>query len=367
MRRACFVVNPIAGVGGPYGLKGSDDVEAVRKLVVEKRAVLGAPARAIRFLRALKEKEVVFLTASGLMGEQELEEVGLEYEVVYEAPEWTSAHDTRETVRRALARGAELIVFVGGDGTARDVVTVSGDTPLLGVPAGVKVYSGVFGVTPEAAAEVFDAWVRGEASLSEAEILDIDEAAFRRDRLEVRLYAVARTPKLPGRIQPSKGVLTELGEEDNKLAIARYVAEEKIEHGVLYVLGPGTTVKALADELNVEKTTLGVDLYADGKLLAKDVDEETILLYMDRYPRTVVIVSPLGKQGFILGRGNQQISPRILKRISKRDLLVLATKAKLKETPVLRVDTGDPEIDAKFRGYIRVVVDYREERVVKVI
>ena len=365
-RKVCFVVNPIAGLGGPFGLKGSDDPEAIRNLLAQGVRPR-APLRAFRFLMSLREKEVEFITAGGLMGAEELRGAGLRHEVIHQPGEYTTPFDTRITVTKALNEGVELVVFVGGDGTARDVAAVRGDVPVLGVPAGVKVYSGVFGATPEDAAAIFDAWMKGKAELVDAEILDIDEKALREDTLRVRLHSIVKTPKVPGLLQPSKGLFGGATEEENKEAIARYVAEEKIMDGVLYVLGPGSTIKALADELGVEKTLLGVDLYADGRIIAKDVDEETILRYMKRFPRTVVVVTPIGRQGFILGRGNQQISPRVLREIPKTDLLVLATKTKLRETPLLRVDTGDPEVDTRFRGYVRVVVDYREERIVKVI
>ncbi len=367
MKKVCFVVNPIAGLGGPYGLKGSDDLEAIKELL-SRGVKLRSPGRAERFLKALRKGDsILFLTAGGLMGERELGERGYTYEVVHEAGEWTTPRDTRETVRKAVEGGAEVVVFVGGDGTARDVVSVAGGVPVLGVPAGVKVFSGVFGSTPEASAEILDSWVEGKAEVVEAEVLDIDEEAYRRDVLRVRLYSVAKTLRKGELLQPSKSVYVGASEEENKKAIARYVVEEKIRPGVLYVLGPGSTVKALAEELGVEKTLLGVDLYANGKLVARDVDEETLLKYCAEYPKIVVVVTPIGKQGFILGRGNQQISPKVLRKVTRKDLLVLATRRKLRETPVLRVDTGDPEIDGKMRGYVRVIVDYREEAVVRVV
>lgn len=365
-RRVCFVVNPIAGLGGPFGLKGSDDLEAIMNLLA-RGVKPRAPLRAERFLRSLRERNAEFITAGGLMGADELKKEGLRHVIVHHPSERTTPLDTRITVAEALNEGAELVVFVGGDGTARDVAAVGGGVPILGVPAGVKVYSGVFGTTPESAAAIFDAWMRGEVELVDAEILDVDERELRSDVLRVSLCSVVKTPKVPGLLQPSKGLFVGVAEEDNKKAIARYVAEEKIKDGVLYVLGPGSTIKALADELGVEKTLLGVDLYANGRIVAKDVDEETVLRYMKRFPRTVIVVTPIGRQGFILGRGNQQISPRVLRNISKTDLLVLATRAKLRETPLLRVDTGDPKVDALFRGYIRVVVDYREEIVARVV
>lgn len=371
-RRICFVVNPLAGIGGPMGYKGSD---GVGERLLAAGAPLVAPSRARRFVLRLSElpeaKRTILLTASGLMGEEYLRGTGIDYEVVYRVEHWPSrAQDTRATVRECVDKGTELVVFVGGDGTARDVVAEAGDTPILGVPGGVKMYSSVFAETPEAAAEAVASFIRGESAICEGELLDIDEEAFRNDRLSVRLHGTARTLCTRGMVgstkQPSPDTL---GEEENREAIARYIVEN-MEECTLYILGPGTTVKAIEKLLGVKGSILGVDVIHNKKLVARDVDERTLYQIVSRHVehggRVKIVVTPIGGQGFVLGRGNQQISPRVLRAAGgKESLVIVATRTKLLKTPMLRLDTGDPCLDRELAGYIRVVTDYNEEVVTK--
>ena len=378
MEKICFVVNPLAGIGGPLGLKGSDGEAGLEAL--RRGARLVAPSRAREFVAEARRigvlDEVVVLTANGLMGEDELRSEGYQSPIIVYRYETfpTRAEDTKKTVTNCLREGAELIVFVGGDGTARDVLSAleragSTDTPLLGVPGGVKMYSSVFAENPRAAAHVLREWLENP-STCEAEILDIDEEAFRRGKLRVRLYGYARTPcsrfLVGSSKQPSPGTPDE---EENKEAIARYVVEN-MEHCTLYVLGPGSTTAKIAEVMKAPKTLLGVDVYHNGRLVADDVDEETLYNivsdHVKRGGRVKIIVSPIGGQGYILGRGNQQISPRIIRLVGKENIIVIATRSKIARLRKLRVDTGDPELDKGLRGYIRVVVDYGEEYVMRV-
>ncbi len=378
-RRLCFLVNPLAGIGGPLALKGSDGEAGLEAL--RRGARLVSPQRALRFARRLREvlaerrsARPVLLTAGGLMGSDVLGEAGLEHVVVYRPTGWpTRRDDTLAAVGRCLEQGAELVVFVGGDGTARDVVSVVGDrVPVVGVPGGVKMYSSVFAVSPEAAAEAVADWVEGRAGTCEGEVLDIDEEAYRRGKLSVRLYAIARTlchPLMVGSSkQPSPATLDE---EENRAAIARYFAERYLEECTLYILGPGSTVAAIAREVGVEKTLLGVDVVHNRRLVARDVDEETLYRLVRRHReaggRVRIVLSPIGGQGFLLGRGNQQISARVIREAGGAGaLLVVATRSKLARLRKLLVDTGDPELDNALRGYVRVIVDYGEEVVMPV-
>lgn len=375
--RVCFVVNPIAGVGGPLALKGSDGEAGIR--AVERGAKLVSPIKAERFVEELirlgLHKEIVILTAWGVMGSQYLSGRGVSYEEVYKPAGWpTRPEDTVETVSRCCRAGVDLIVFVGGDGTARDVYkgmvrAGCGDKPILGVPAGVKVYSSVFAESPRAAAHVLADWLAARA-LCSGEIVDIDEEAFRRNELRVKLYAVVKTPCSRYMVGASKQPTQARGdEEENMEAIARYVAES-MEECTLYILGPGTTVAKIAEAIGARKTLLGVDVVHNGRTIAEDVDEETLYRivssHIARGGKVKVIVSPIGGQGYLFGRGNQQISPRILKLIGRENIIVVATRSKLSRLKKLRVDTGDEEVDSMLRGYIRVVVDYGEEVVMRV-
>ncbi len=378
MKRICFVVNPLAGIGGPLGLKGSDGEAGLRAL--QRGAKLIAPSRAREFIAEAKRikvlDKVVLLTANGVMGEDELRSEGYQHPVIVYKYEGfpTKPEDTKRTITGCLREGAELIVFVGGDGTARDILSTlkqagSTNIPLLGVPGGVKMYSSIFAENPRAAAHVLREWLENP-SACEAEILDIDEGAFRRGELRVRLYGYARTPcsrfLVGSSKQPSPATLDE---EENKEAIARYVVEN-MEHCTLYVLGPGSTTAKIAELMNAPKTLLGVDVYHNGRLVASDVDEETLYNitsdHVKKGGRVKIVVSPIGGQGYLLGRGNQQISPRIIKLVGKENIIVIATRSKISRLRKLRVDTGDPKLDQSLRGYIRVVVDYGEEYVMKV-
>jgi len=231
----------------------------------------------------------------------------------------------------------------------------------------VKMYSGIFAVNPAEAVEVIEAYMNGEAEITEFEIMDADETAIRSDRFAIRLYGYLKGPYLPMRIQGTKQVSPETADEkENQRAIAKFVIES-MKPNDTYILGPGTTVKTLADMLGIKKTVLGVDLYQNGKVI-NDVNEKALLENIKDWKSTWIIVSPIGGQGMIFGRGNQQISPEIIKRVGKEHIIVLATKSKIQriEGGTLRVDTGDPEVDEMLRGYIKVITDYREWRLLPV-
>ena len=231
------------------------------------------------------------------------------------------------------------------------------------------MYSSVFAENPRAAAHVLAEWLNNNTTC-EGEVVDIDEEAFREDKLRLRLYALAKTPCSPLMVGTSKqpSPMTE-DEEENRRAIARYLVET-MEDCTLYILGPGTTIKAIADELGIPKTLLGVDVIHNRKPVAMDVDEQTlyniVASHLKRGGKAKVVVTPIGGQGFIFGRGNQQISPRVLKLVGRSNIIIVATKAKLSRLKKLRVDTGDEEADKMLKGYMRVVTDYAEETVVRV-
>jgi predicted polyphosphate/ATP-dependent NAD kinase len=368
-----FIVNPIAGMGGKVGLKGTDNV---LRIAITRGAEPVAPRRAVDFLLRLKEFEtdakIEVLACPSLMGEKEAAETGLTFQVLsMRIGDKTTAADTKEAVRLMTALRVDLIVFVGGDGTAKDILeamqSATDRVPVLGVPSGVKMYSGVFAVNPSDAAEVVFAFAQNQAETTEFEIMDTDEDAIRHDVLAVKLQGFLRGPFLPAHIQGSKQMSPETSDEkDNQTATAKFIIEE-MQQGGTYLLGPGTTVKRIAEILGVDKTVLGVDIYTKGKVTL-DVDEKRILEEIDDWHNTWIILSPIGHQGILLGRGNQQISPRIIKLVGKERIIVAATKNKLQgiEGNVLRVDSGDAQADSMLRGFIRVVTDYREWRIMQV-
>ncbi len=360
-----LIVNPIAGMGGRVGLKGTDG-DAYRR-AVELGARPVSPGRAVQFLRLLSFPFTV-LAPPGLMGEQEVLEAGLaqRLRVIDCAPRQgaTKADDTRRCAA-SMVGSVDIIVFVGGDGTARDVVAaVDEGVVVLGVPSGVKMYSGVFAETPALAARALEAYLRGEAGVTRAEVLDVDEEAFRRDELRVRLYGTALVPAAEGVVSAGKEAAP--WGEDELEAVAAHVVEN-MEPGVLYLLGPGSTVAAIARSLGLRKTLLGVDAVVDGRLVGSDLNEAQIIELLSRYPRAKVVVSPIGGQGFILGRGNQQLSPEVIRRVGVDNVIVVAARSKAARLRELRVDTGDPDLDRALRGYRRVVVGYGEEMMMKVV
>jgi predicted polyphosphate/ATP-dependent NAD kinase len=367
-----LIVNPVAGMGGKVGLKGTDNV-------VEEALARGAtpiaPMRAIEFLKKLKNnltgESIEILSCPGVMGENEARDADFQVNILpMRIGEVTNAQDTRTAVKFLTAAHVDLIVFVGGDGTAKDIFdAMQGliQIPVLGVPSGVKMYSGVFAVNSADAVEVVLAYAEGRAILTELEIMDSDEKAIREDVFDVSLHGFLKAPFLPTHIQGSKEVTVETDDEvDNQKAIGRFIMEELPPEAVL-ILGPGTTVKQVAEIFGIKKTVLGVDIYKNGEVIL-DVDEKKILDVMENWDDTWIVVSPIGHQGIVLGRGNQQISPKVIKRVGKMRIIVAATKSKLQniEGRVLRIDTGDQDTDNMLKGYIKVVTDYREWRIMQV-
>lgn len=367
VKRVGFVVNPIAGMGGSVGLKGTDGNAYFEALSRGAKPV--APQRALLFLNNVNSPSFEIVAAAGIMGE-DIVLASKHRDKLVRVIGHKKEHTTREdTIKSAweMRELVDIVVFVGGDGTARDIHEALGtDLPVIGVPSGVKMYSSVFATSPITAAKLLEYFLKGETVLVEREVLDIDEEAFRRDELVVRLYGYLRVPYHEGLVQEAKTIYTGLDEDLVKDAIAEFVVES-MEPGTPYILGPGTTVKAICRKLKVECTLLGVDVILDGKLLVKDAWEKNLLEVIEKYGRVKLVVTPIGGQGFLFGRGNQQISPRVLSLISKEDIIVVATERKIKEIGTLLVDTGDTRIDARLSGYVKVLVDYNRYVVVRVL
>jgi predicted polyphosphate/ATP-dependent NAD kinase len=350
-----LIVNPIAGIGGRLALKGSDDRAAVDRAVRDGAQPV-APARARRALVVLRAQApgTGVLAAVGGMGAELAEEVGLPLTVLEHRPASpTTAEDTRAAARELLERDVDLLLFAGGDGTARDVVSVVGTAlPVVGVPSGVKMRSAVFGTTPEAAGEAAARYLGNPDAfpLVDREVLD---AA---DGVESELFALARSPHAGTRLQAGKATARP-ADEAALTALCEAIARE-MTPGRLYLVGPGTTTGRILRALGLDGTALGVDAVRDGELLAADLDEDGMLRLLDAHPEATLVLGVIGGQGFLLGRGNQQISARVLRRVGIENLVIVAGADKVAalDPPVLRVDLGDGERENLLEGYRRVRV-----------
>lgn len=360
VRTIGFIVNPIAGMGGATGLKGTDG-----KAILEKAVLLGAKpiaaARAEAFLTelALFKQSICFLVGAGDMGETEIKKRGFNYTVIGERRLQTSSEDTKNIAQKMVELKVDLLVFCGGDGTTRDVLEAVGTKlPVLGMPTGVKMHSAIFAINPKAAVCVAFKFLRGELSVREAEVMDVDEQSFREGCLSAELYGYMLSPYEPRLIQASKiASPTTENEVRTQAAIAIYVIES-MQPETLYIIGPGTTTRTISDLLNQEKTLLGVDLFVNKKIVRKDVNEKDILQFLIG-KSAKIIVTLIGGQGFIFGRGNQQISAKIIQQVGLDNIIVVATEGKIQSLKSLKVDTGDSALDAMFKTRkFQVLVDY---------
>jgi predicted polyphosphate/ATP-dependent NAD kinase len=292
------------------------------------------------------------------MGENEAQTHSFDYTVFGENKQSTGNQDTMNVAKEVAAKKVDLLVFCGGDGTARDVLNaVDSAVPILGVPTGVKMHSAVFAIDPKAAARIALRFLDGQLPLWEAEVMDINEQAFRMGRVSARLHGYLLSPYEPRLIQGAKiaSPITE-NELRNQAAVAVYLIEN-MEPDVVYVISAGTTTRTVGDLLDEKKTLLGVDVFVNKKIVAKDVNEQQILEAVEG-KKAKIVVTPIGGQGFIFGRGNQQISPRVIRKVGKENIIVIATENKMKNLRRLKVDTGDPALDSEFVGQFKVLTDY---------
>jgi predicted polyphosphate/ATP-dependent NAD kinase len=367
--RLGLVVNPIAGMGGRVALKGTDGAE----VLAQARARGAKPVAAARALRALAalhrlDPSVCLVAAPGEMGGDVARAAGLDPALTEPAhPGPTTAEDTRAAARAMLEAGVDLLLFAGGDGTARDIHdAIHGALPVLGIPTGVKMHSGLFASTPLRAGEIAAHFLRSPArvELRAAEIADIDDAELRAGAMTARIYGVAHVPSLPGVLSAkSAGVSDAMS---LRAACAEFA--ERLEPGTVYLFGPGTTTGQVLAQLGLPKTLLGVDAVRDRQLVGRDLDEPALLGLTARAAAVHLVLGVIGGQGSLLGRGNQQLSPALLRRIGPERISVLASEAKLAalQPPVLRVDTGDDALDRELSGFTRVQIAPRRAMVMRV-
>lgn len=364
-----FIINPIAGIGGSVALKGSDGDD-----IAEKALALGATAKAnqraslaLSILLPYRDQITIYC-ANDLMGEKTAKALGFTTEVVFQTKdtEHTTAEDTENTVQALLAKNVDILLFAGGDGTARNVCKIVGDKcPVLGIPAGCKIHSGVYAVTPKAAGRVVEMMITNQlVTLTEADVMDIDESLFRDGIVKAKRYGEMQIPAELRFVQAVKSGGKELDElvlQD----IAAHVINEMDDE--LFVIGSGSTTAFLMEELALENTLLGVDLVEQQNLLASDVTEPQLWQAISRAKektKTIkLVITLIGGQGHIFGRGNQQLSPRVIRAIGKENILIIATKAKLSalSSRPLIADTGDSDLDIALSGYLPVITGYNDQ------
>lgn len=328
-------------------------------------AAPSAPARTEEALRVMAAAggRVEVLAAAGEMGEREARDSGFRVLVVGSPPkDRTGPEDTRRAAREMAAAKVDLLLFAGGDGTARDICDAVGSSlVVVGVPAGVKMHSGVYAISPRHAGRVAaDFLHRTKMSSVEAEVMDIDEASFRRGVVSAKLYGYLRVPEERRSMQAVKSGGGG-GDGEAVRGIAAQVLQG-MEDGTLYIFGPGTTTRDILAEGAMKKTLLGVDVVLDRRLVARDVSGGQLTKLITGR-KAKIVVTPIGGQGYIFGRGNQQLSPEILERVGRENIVLVATKSKLSALngrPLL-VDTGSESLDRKLSGFWRVTTGYREE------
>ncbi|MCW8935688.1 MAG: ATP-NAD kinase family protein [Gammaproteobacteria bacterium] len=368
MFRLGLIINPVAGIGGRVALKGSDG-EDIQRLAMQRGAIPLAEQRMQQALQVLLEykDDIHIYTAANTMGENLCKSLGFEVTVVKPINDTqTSAHDTEKTVQLCIDQGIDLLLFAGGDGTARNIFHALENKPtappVIGVPAGCKIHSSVYAVTPTHAGELLSLIVKGRGLvLTQASVMDIDEDEFRHDRVKAKLYGYLNVPAENQFMQNMKeGGITH--KEITLQDIAAFIVET-MNDDVLYLIGSGTTPKAILDELQLPYTLLGIDAVINHQLLASDVDEKQIQDLLNQHKNVRLIITIIGGQGHVFGRGNQQISPEVIRRIGLHNIVIISSSEKIKSLNGLpmRVDTGDEELNKALYGLVPVITGYDEK------
>ncbi|WP_323815518.1 ATP-NAD kinase family protein [Cellvibrio sp. NN19] len=360
-----LIINPYAGLGGSVGLKGSDG-DDIRTEALARGAEPRAQQRMQRALQVIAnfQDQVEIFCFAGDMGEASARALDFVTHVVGAAQQHPSgAEDTSAAAKALIAQNVDLILFAGGDGTARVIADAVGvSQPVLGVPSGVKMHSGVYANAPEAAGEILKQLLTGTlVNIVERDVKDIDEDAFRNGQVRARFYGTLLVPEDSQFLQQVKNAGTER-DELAQLDVAQEMIEQ-LQPDTLYLVGPGSTTHLFLQELGLDGTLLGVDLLLNNELIATDLSATQITAQLDQFSGPVkMIITAIGGQGHILGRGNQQFTPAILRRIGKENIHIIAARGKilaLNGRPLL-VDTNDPELDLAFGGYRPVITGYRE-------
>ncbi|MCZ6501842.1 MAG: ATP-NAD kinase family protein [Gammaproteobacteria bacterium] len=361
--RVGLVMNPVAGIGGPAALKGSDDPHLVNqaRLSGSKSKVLERTGITIKGLADVKDK-IEFVAYTGEMGEAALINSVHRYKVLGEIGQHTTSNeDTRRAVELLQSASVDIILFAGGDGTAGDICDViKPGQVVLGIPCGVKMHSGVFANNPVAAGKIISDIALGKlTTVTDAEVRDIDEQAFRAGIVQAKFRGEMTVPEELRYIQQTKSG----GKEVEALVLQEIAADviDNMKPGIQYLLGSGSTTAAIMESLHLENTLLGVDVVKDGELVLVDATETQLFSLVESSP-SKIIITVIGGQGHIFGRGNQQLSSRVIRAVGLENLNVIATKTKLEDLqgkPLL-VDTGDPSLDEELAGLLRVTTGYED-------
>lgn len=361
--RLGLIINPVAGLGGSVALKGSDG-ESTAELAIQLGAVAKSNDRAKVALDMILDRkdQIEVFTVSGEMGERLCQQLGLVHQVIVTTGETTKPEDTELAAKQMSKLNLDLILFVGGDGTARNIcAAVEDETTVLGVPAGCKIHSGVYAITPKAAGRVLQMLIDGElVTLADADVMDIDEEQFRQGVVRAKRYGELTIPSELRFVQAVKMG----GKESDELVltdIAAHVISE-MEDDETYIMGSGSTVAFIMEEIGLDNTLLGVDVIQDQELLLTDAKANELLTFAER-DKCKLVITLIGGQGHIFGRGNQQLSPQLIRSIGKENIIVVATKTKLKalDGRPLIADTGDLELDKELAGHIKVVTGYKDQ------
>ena len=366
-----LIINPIAGMGGRVGLKGTDG-EGILQQALSLGAVPEANAKARQALAELLplQSKLKIYTYPGAMGEDVARELSFKTTVLGGTGVQTTAEDTMAAAKEMLEQKVDLLCFAGGDGTARNIAAViQTSLPVLGIPAGVKIHSGVFASHPQAAGKlIFKFFSDEELDLVDGEVMDIDEDAFRAGVVATRFYGLMRIPLAPEFTQMTKSGGTQAPEREVLLGIAERIVEEMEEHPeTYYIIGSGSSLSPIMEILGLQNTLLGIDVVRNQQLIAQDVNEQEMLGLIRGQPAKIV-VTVIGNQGYVFGRGNQQISAEVIKQVGKENIRIVATRNKieaLQGRPLL-VDTGDHEVNSLFDGHTRVITTYNSEVVTKI-
>lgn len=354
MVKAGFLVNPVAGCGQFLNLKGSDKLTPTtcpRYISLEK---------AIEFLEMVKNVDTHFFTASGIMGKEALEKAQIkDFSTISSFEGECTSKDTENFIHELKKTDAEILIFFGGDGTARDIYDGGWDLPVIAVPLGTKMYSSVFAVSVLKAATLFKKFSEGSLTeFSMEEVIDLDETAYLSGAIEVKTHGFLKVPVSELVVLESKAEYPETSPE----GIAEYVVEH-MENDVNYLVGPGSTCKAILTELGEEGSLLGFDLVRNREVVGKDLSEKEI--FEKTGNKTVIIISPIGGQGFLIGRGNKQLSGRIISAVGFQNVMVVSSEIKMRSIEKLYVDI-DAEVEDE-PHFIKVLFGYGRFRVMPVV